>query len=133
MFVSGYDQKIFYQICKKSGEPQTLKDINFMRAITHWQPGYVVFAERCGEISCIFGYYIPDKKVMRIVGMATDKDHQGKGIGKALLRRAMAKAKKNGMETATTRTFHGVNFYAQKGGFKIVGEKGQDFIMEAKL
>lgn len=46
-----------------------------------------------------------------------------------LLQRAYAYCKENNIPKITTRTYDGVRLY-QKNGYKIVGRKGKDYLME---
>ncbi len=80
--------------------------------------------------SLIVGAYVLIKKsdVMELVNIAVREEHQGKGIGKALLLHAIAcakKAKVKSIEVGTGNTsIHQLAFY-QKHGFRIIGiEKG---------
>ena len=124
-----FNVSIYKEIAKKSGVKQTEKDVKYARFVYYHNKN--IYSERINDVAFILGYI--NKESFRIIGMATKKDHQGKGYGTILLKRAIIFCKKNGIKKITTRTNSGKNFYIKVANAYVVKKKDNDYLMEIIL
>jgi GNAT superfamily N-acetyltransferase len=124
--IQGFDEKALYLIAKESGSKQLKDDVKYMRLPS--RKGIQVAAERLDDVAFWIGYH--NKDHLRLVGIGVKRDQQNKRYGRFMLKRAIEYAKVQGFNKVRTRTLNGVDFYQKWGGAKIVGYKGNDYIME---
>lgn len=127
MIIQGFDEVVFKEIAKATGNKQTLADIGYAKFVYYHNPKKM-YAERIDNDGWILGSI--NKDSLRIIGMATRKEAQGKGIGTTLLYRAISFCQKNKLKKITTRTLSGVTFYQKKAKARIVGKKDNDYLLE---
>lgn len=122
-----FDERLFKQIADTTGNKQIKKDISVCLR-WYWENGYHhAYVECIDESAFIIAY--KNAKSLRVYGICTAKEKQGGGMASYLLQRAYAYCKENNIPKITTRTYDGVRLY-QKNGYKIVGRKGKDYLME---
>ena len=127
--IKGFDEKALYRIAKSTGNKQLLDDVKYMRL--PYRRGVTVYAERIDGIAFFTGYHNSDH--FRLVGIGVNKEEQGKGFGKFMFGRAVQYARSQGYNMIKTRTNSGVDFYQKWGGGRIVGIKGNDYLMEIDI
>lgn len=111
--VTEYDEKILKAIAKKSGNRQLVEDVSYMRAVNFRSPEKL-YCERLEDRAFYGGQY--NKDYFKLICIGVGKEHQGKGYGRFLLKRALENAKKAGYSVVRTRTNSGADFYAKWGG-----------------
>lgn len=122
-----FNEEIYMSIAKDSGVKQTEKDIAYAKFCYFHNPKKR-YSERIDEDAWILGCI--NKNNFRIIGMATRKEAQGKGLGTMLLNRARQYCYTHNIKKITTRTFSGKDFYIKAAKARIVGKKENDFLME---
>ena len=117
-------------IAKQSGSKQAVEDVSYARFSFYHNPEKM-YCEWIEGVAFIFA--VKNKSGFRLIGMATSQEYKHKGIASYLLGRAINYAmREGGYSKITTRTYDGAAFYARKG-FKVVGRKGKDYLMEMIL
>jgi GNAT superfamily N-acetyltransferase len=124
-----FDQAFLKDIAKRSQSQQACRDVEYMRVVKFRNPEcYVCFLYKDIGFLC-GGLY---KGGLRIACVAVDKQYQGMGIAKALVQQAAIYGRARGAKKIYTRTKSGYGFY-RKLGFRMVGYKGDDYLLEYLL
>lgn len=123
----GFDERVFREIAKASGNRQTEADVKYERFVQVHQKNRV-YAERIDTDAFLIGY--EKSESLRIVGMATRKEKQGLGYGTKLLMRCIKYCMRMNIPLIETRTKAGYTFYREKAGARVVGMKAGDYLME---
>lgn len=130
-----FDAKECKRIAKASGVKQTVADVSYASRLhilyvkSNGKEGAVI---RCLRSEHSFALYIPSSVSIRIICIVVDKENQGRGEGKLLLKLVEAEAKSAGISQLTTLTKSGVEFYA-RNGFDIFAFKGDEYRMKKIL
>ncbi len=125
-----FDQKALEAIARESGSKQAVKDVSYARfAFYHSNPSKH-YCEYIEGVSFILGKYTQDGFAM--IGMATAEQHKRQGHASNLLLRLLCKCSEKGIKKIKTRTLSGVEFY-RGHGFRIVGQREGDYLMELNL
>lgn len=88
------------------------------------EQGECYVAEQSEEVIGVFVLLPTKPKTVELINIAVTEQHQGKGIGKALVMEAIKKAKQHGydiIEVGTGNSSIGQLALYQKCGFRIVG------------
>lgn len=128
------DMKRLEEICKNSGSPRVKKSAAFLRT-AQWQgkeKGNFI-AETIYDFAFYAGTFC--KAHFNLVDCAVVQEKHGQGIGTILVSRMKQKCLERNIRVIRLRTAideTAVDFW-QKQGAKIVGYKGEDYVMEIDL
>lgn len=124
-----FDDVAIKRIATAAKSKQAYKDVGFAKRNSMTGKGnyHVEWIE--GVSFCIAN---KNKEHVRLIGMATAEEYKHHGYAHFLLQRLICQAIKGGYARITTRTLTGAVFYARHG-FKVVGTKGGDYLMELAL
>ena len=124
---NNFDEQIFMDIAKSTGNEQIIDDVGYGIYIKHFFPERCYF-DRLEEDAFLIGYV--GTKGFRIVGIATRPEVQGKGYATVLVQRAIKYCQSKGIKKIRTKTLSGKDFYQRTFRAQIVGMSGKEYLLE---
>ena len=128
--INDWDEPVYRDIAKKSESKQAVQDVKYARLIYNCNKDLIPICFRYEEKSMFMGYLTSVS--CRIIGMATDKQYMGKGIGGGLLKIAEIQAQRHGCKRIYTVTTEGKAFY-EKYGYVATGKRENGWELTKKL
>lgn len=128
------DMRVLEGICRKCGSKRVRQSAAYLRAAQWQAQGKGTFiAETIGDFAFYAGTFC--KSHFNLVDCAVEQEKHGQGIGTILVSRMKEKCQERNIRMIRLRTAideTAVDFW-QKQGAKIVGLKGDDYVMEIHL
>ena len=125
-----WDEALYRDIARKSESKQAVQDVKYARLLFNCNKQLIPICFRDEEKSMFMGYLTSVS--CRIIGMATDKEHMGKGLAGALLKVAEIQAKQHGCSRIYTVTKEGRAFY-EKYGYVVTDKRSNGWELTKKI